>query len=197
MKRYVSIDVETTGRKPQKHNILEIGAVIDDLYTPIDKLARFHCYVERDYYVGDPQALAMNSNILKRIADKPGGYKYLRPFEVADSFRIFLNNNGYKAEDRIFCAGKNFAGFDDQFLKIDIPRWLDVIRVHRRCLDVGTLYFDPKIHDIPPNMEQCMKIAGLPGEVKHTAVEDALIVVKLIRCYYVDFEELSLSNYKV
>ena len=49
---YVSIDIETTGVDPKIHDIVEFGAVIDDLANPqpLDKLPRFHALFKKDNY---------------------------------------------------------------------------------------------------------------------------------------------------
>jgi DNA polymerase III epsilon subunit-like protein len=43
------------------------------------------------------------------------------------------------------------------------------------------LYFDLENDDSLPDMKTCMQRAGIDGEVAHTAMEDALVVVKLLR----------------
>ena len=47
----------------------------------------------------------------------------------------------------------------------------------------------------PPNTKTCMERAGLPGDVAHTAVEDARVVIQLVRlamarkAYWLKLEE--------
>lgn len=44
------------------------------------------------------------------------------------------------------------------------------------------MLFDPAIdHDGPPDSKTCMERCGLPGDVKHTALEDAEAVIHMIR----------------
>jgi len=45
-------------------------------------------------------------------------------------------------------------------------------------------YFDPFVDDEVPNTEKCMERAGIKGNVAHTALEDALVVVELIRKHF-------------
>jgi DNA polymerase III epsilon subunit-like protein len=70
--KYVSIDLETTGLNPHLHQILEFGAVIDDLSKPlnIDKLPRLHFYIDNGNITGDPYALTLNAGIIKTINEK-------------------------------------------------------------------------------------------------------------------------------
>ena len=77
-------------------------------------------------------------------------------------------------------AGKNYAGFDDRFLRC-LPGW-DVEKVfRRRVIDPGELYWNPLKDSELPNTEECMKRAGLEGVVAHTALEDAKVVARLIQ----------------
>ena len=50
--KYVSIDIETTGLHEDECDIIEFGAVIDDLrvMAPISKLPVFHCYFIKEFY---------------------------------------------------------------------------------------------------------------------------------------------------
>lgn len=107
--RYCSIDIETTGLDHRFHDILEVGAVLDDLtvQAPLAELPRFHCYVlphdERGYR-GDPFALSMNARILERIAKRnqpaqhpaevvPEGTLFLHPGEVAHRFAAWARKH--------------------------------------------------------------------------------------------------------
>jgi len=80
----------------------------------------------------------------------------------------------------ITVAGKNFATFDLKFLE-RLPRWKQLIKVRQRVLDPTILYIDWKEDDSPPSMSTCKKRAGLPPEITHNAVEDALDVIMLLR----------------
>ena len=95
--KYVSIDLETTGLDPETCDIIEIGAVIDDLEArgeqgearlPIKDLPKFHAYVVKESYQGEPYALSMHPKIFKRIATKEDGYLYLQPEEVGKVFGV-------------------------------------------------------------------------------------------------------------
>jgi len=174
MKPYVSIDIETTGLDPDTCQILEIGAVIDDWTTPVDELPVFHCYIDNGEIVGQPYALAMNTNILRAIAERKGKHVAV----VASCLWNWLCANGLQQGPDTF-AGKNFAKFDLQFLKY-LPGW-DRLEICHRSIDPGMLFWNPAIDNGVPSTEVCMERAGLTGPVAHTAVEDAKTVVELIR----------------
>lgn len=194
MKPYVSIDIETTGLDSNNHMILSIGAVIDDWVSPVDSLPKFHCYIDSGTLLqGSAYALSMHPKILRFIATggkerEPDqeGIKIIPSDDVSSYFLRWLQEWGIKPVDQhITAAGKNFAGFDQQFLK-RLPLWERYIRTQRRVIDPGNLYFDPRQDKGElPNMQTCMIRAGLPGTVKHTALEDAMTVVKLIRHWHV------------
>lgn len=188
MKPYVSIDIETTGLNPEHHQILEIGAVIDDWLTPVVKLPHFHCYVDNgDTLVGSPYALSMHPTILRRIATREGDYQYLYPQDVAPAFARWLEMYGILPRLRhLTVGGKNFASFDRQFLR-RLPGWDEMVPMQHRSIDPGNLYWNPLLDARGlPDAKTCMERAGIHGKVEHTAVADALVVVKLIRRWHKD-----------
>lgn len=180
--KYLSIDIETTGLNPENCQILEIGAVIDDGTTPIEDCPTFHCYVDHGLILGESFALSMHPTILCRIATHEEGYTYLQPWEVASQFRDFIKQYDLDSEnEKVFVAGKNFASFDARFLR-KLTNWDKYIKTHHRILDPAALYWQPAIDGAQlPDTKTCMERAGIDGEVAHTAVEDAIVVVRLIR----------------
>ena len=182
MKPYVSIDIETTGLNPESCQILEIGAVIDDFESPISALPTFHCYVDHGFYHGEPFALQLNALILGRLArieENKQFFSFLKPTGVAEEFACFLTRNKIDSR-RVPCAGKNFASFDKRFLE-KLPYWSNWIKLNHRTLDPAILFLDFDKDDGIPDTKTCMERAGILGEVAHTAVEDALTVVQLVR----------------
>jgi oligoribonuclease len=187
--RYVSIDIETTGLDPKVHDVVEIGAVIDDTtaVAPLEKLPIFHCYVVKDNYVTDPYCAFMHQSLFLRIADRKkyeGEYLFLHEHEVMPRFVHWLLENGFSKEGcvvpKFTPAGKNFGSFDLQFLnnKFDFSNH---VRCHHRILDPAVLYFNPTVDIEVPNMQTCLERAGIDEQVAHTGVDDAMQVVKLIR----------------
>jgi oligoribonuclease (3'-5' exoribonuclease) len=186
MKPYVSIDIETTGLESGVCQVLEVGAVIDDWKRPIDDLPTFHCYVDNgELLLGNPYALSMHPTILRRIASREEGYRYLEPDCVAGVFlQWLLDHDIDPSKQHLTAAGKNFGSFDRQFLE-QLPNWKEHVLTQHRCIDPGNLWWDPRVDEKGlPNTKTCMERAGIPGEVAHTAVEDAIVVVKLIRNWY-------------
>jgi oligoribonuclease len=184
--RYISIDIETTGLDPEKNDIIEFGAVIDDLkeLKPLEELPRFHTYILKTEYIGQPFPLAMHTQIFKRIADKEPGFQYTYPNKLGKAFKDFLLQNGFSPKEgsnhiTVNVAGKNFAAFDLQFLK-RLPKFCDDIRFSTRVLDPSILYFNIDDKRLP-DMAECLNRAGIVKAVQHTSIEDALDVIRLLR----------------
>jgi DNA polymerase III epsilon subunit-like protein len=156
---YVSIDIETTGLDPATCQILEIGAVWEDCR-------------------GDAYGLAMNAELLRRLSGQRESW-FLDENNVADDMAEWLKSCGWDGHTALTPAGKNFASFDRQFLK-RLPRFEKVVRLHHRTLDPAILYWQ-LTDDRLPDSKTCYERAGMDGKVAHTAVEDALSVVRLVR----------------
>jgi len=185
--KFVSIDIETTGLDPETCDIVEVGAVVGDLSsnTPVEELPTFHCYIIKKSYSGDPYALSMHPTIFRRIANVEKPYRYITPENFNAHFERFLVDNGFEYGERsgkvtFTPAGKNFAAFDLQFLNKHFGFSKYFSSAHR-VLDPAMLYFDLSVDTELPNTAECMKRAGMGGVVAHTAVEDARVVVDLLR----------------
>lgn len=200
--KYVSIDIETTGLDPHRHQIVEVGAVIDDLQSSVvDLLPTFRAVIVRDNYNISPYCITLHQKLFDLINtteyDKhdleafgehylshqpqrgekaPNNHELLCTEEHFNyAFHTWLRQHGYTDRDKIIVAGKNFASFDKRFLD---EIW--TVKVHHRILDPMMLF--TRIDDEkPPNLATCCERAGITLEDHHTAVGDALTVVKLLR----------------
>lgn len=176
---YVSIDLETTGLDPNNCQILEIGAVAQELGG--NEIERFHSILKHDEVYGSTFALNMNQRLLKAISEGEGK----EPREALDEFvkwvKKFKNST-----NNVVVAGKNFAGFDKPFLMAVDGRFRSMF--HRRVLDPAILYikFDD---EVAPDLATCLERAGLPNEVTHNAVEDAAQVRDLIEHHFAKCRE--------
>lgn len=207
MKKYISIDLETTGLDWETCQILSFGAVIEDRENrlPIKDLPRFHRIIRRDKIVGEPFALHLNSDLIQII--KEGDHPDLiNEYELIEHFWDFLHLNGFdqREESEIFSGqikiigekmiatknnqyssikinvvGKNFNGFDKRFLE-KIPNFLETFKINRRVLDPAPLFLEPTDEWLP-NLQTCMNRAGIESEVTHDAVQDAVDVIKVLR----------------
>jgi hypothetical protein len=176
---YVSIDLETTGLLPETCQILEFGAVFDDWSRPVEECPTFHCYISHNSVTGSPFALQMNAAILRKIATRQAGDPdFCDMHELAGQFSKWMYREcGWPlAEKQITPAGKNFASFDRGFLRL---HGFDNF-FHHRTLDPAPLFWRPEDEKLPDS-KACMERAGIEGDVAHTAVADALAVVRMIR----------------
>jgi oligoribonuclease (3'-5' exoribonuclease) len=182
---YVSIDIETTGLDPKTCQVLQIGAVVDDWETPVEELPTFNCYIEQGVIRGEPYALAMHAKIFQAMSNvtrwvASDGVSVCSLGSVTADFSMWLFDHGINSSEKMVVAGKNFAAFDRNFLS-QLMNWDWDIKMEHRFIDPGNMYYQPGIDDGLPNTEECLRRAGLPPHVSHTAVEDALDVVRLIR----------------
>jgi len=185
--KYISIDIETTGLDPNTCQVVEIGAVIDDMKTPLTQLPIYRYRVKRAIYSGQPYALAMHSHLFTDLAELDYGY-HDGSNDIVSSEKCFGGCfaawlDEHKIETPYTVAGKNFAIFDARFLS-RMYRVNELTPWHHCILDPGSMYARVG-DDIVPNMKVCIERAGIdisniPGK-PHTAIHDALVVCALIR----------------
>lgn len=184
--KFVSIDVETTGLDADNCDLLEVGAVIDDTNAPdvpLDDLPKFHGYIVRKNYKGEPYALSMHAEIFRRIAKKEKPYNYYTPDDLLWSFSDFLLINFPNlGKNKITVAGKNYQNLDKVFLsKMPESNYLEIL--HHRVIDPAMWFWNPFEDNELPSSKTCLERAGFKNEVAHTALEDAKMVVNLIRTH--------------
>jgi hypothetical protein len=187
------MDIETTGIG-MKCQVIEIGAVIDDLYTPISPvgaLPMFHCYVAWPMLQGEPYAFWMHgqSNLLKKLADRSSKYLFLKPEEVWTYFLGFIDKYmPFNRYGQINVAGKNFGYFDANRLE-QLPEWPGPYNGGKsiwshKFIDPGNLFWNPlEDTETLPNTKKVNLRCGMDGMVAHTALDDALGVVKQMRVW--------------
>jgi oligoribonuclease (3'-5' exoribonuclease) len=176
---YVSIDIETTGLDPATCQTLEVGAVIDDWKTPLDQLQRFRRVLTYETVTGSPYAMALNASLLNQIANPPQTCEFCKSEELGVQLAQWVKANGLDPM-HLQAAGKNFASFDMQFL-YRLPGFTSVVKFRHRVLDPAILYWRPLDDEKLPDSKTCYERAGLDSTVAHTAIEDALAVVRLVR----------------
>jgi oligoribonuclease (3'-5' exoribonuclease) len=113
----------------------------------------------------------------KDILDKLYSYKNEDALNIVKyKLTEFLSNA--KVNGKLNIAGKNFSGFDKLFLeKYNCFKSTILNKAHHRVLDVGSMYVN-NIDENIPDLKECLKRAGQNIDVPHTAVEDAILVVK-------------------
>jgi oligoribonuclease (3'-5' exoribonuclease) len=179
--RYLSIDIETTGLNPEKCQILEFAAVLDDTdkVCKISELPRLHLRFNLgEGFYGEPYALNLNGALIQKIFKKDD-----TECKIVDNRQLNILIKNFidlyiPYTDNVVVAGKNFHGFDKKFLdKIDT---FTGVKLSHRCIDPTVLFWQFADKELPSS-EKCYSRAGLVEDVKHTALEDVIGIIKLVR----------------
>ena len=196
--RYVSLDLETSGPDPLRHQVLELAVVLEDTRCPLPlaELPSFRRLLRHSEITGTAGALALNARLLAELAAAqagPAGAPELpadscSPAEVLPQLREFLRAQGYRpdAKDRVrfIMAGKNVASYDLLFLR-QLPGWGTLLRSEPATLDPAVFYLNWHKDSRLPSLSICKARAQLPDTaVAHEALADALDVVRLLRPFY-------------
>jgi hypothetical protein len=197
--KYISIDIETTGLDPETCQMIEFGAIVDDLNKDIqsyNELPTFTRIIKHEKYVGQPVALGLNQRIFMELGklehshgmeleDKMNELGVVDVDFFVDELYSWLMEIGYKPNKynkiHFVLGGKNVAGFDLQFLK-KLPRWNTKFIVDSRPVDPGMMYVDLIKDKRIPSLSDCKDRAGFADTiVTHNALEDAMDVIRLVR----------------
>lgn len=175
--KYLSLDIETTGLVPEKHEILEIGAVLFDTDSEEPTGKEFHVrIIHYNDFNADPLALTMNSSLLREIYEDN-----LPSMTYEDAFKSFEEWLAKNAVERISVCGKNVGSFDVPFLKakgFPTEKWFDC-----RVLDPSILFWQPQIDKFLPGSQKLYSRAGIKTDVAHRALDDARQVGAIVWNY--------------
>lgn len=199
--KYVSIDIETTGLSADKNQMVEFGAVVEDLSATsihVDDLPSFRAIIidpEGEYRIS-PFVMKMHTKLFEEIGsvqkdklEKEGWYTHeestakhtvivSHPFILVHRFLAWLRTyDCFSGKGKVIPAGKNFYGFDYRFIE---PLFKGGVQFHHRGLDPVMYYIKPTDRK-PPDLQLCCERADLPMSNYHTAVGDAKMVIDLIR----------------
>ena len=187
--RYLSLDLETSGPNPHRHQVLELAAVVEDSRHPLPlaQLPAFRRVVRHPEYAGTAGAIALNARLFEELAHKAPNPELCTPAELLPQLREFLLAHGFRPDKNdcvaVTMAGKNIAVFDLGFLK-ELPGYGTLVRADPAMLDPAVFYLNWHKDSRLPTMSTCKARAGLGREVAHEALADALDVVRLLRPFY-------------
>lgn len=115
--KYISIDVETTGLEKDRHQILSIGAILEDTTKklPFEEIPKFHAAILHNEISGSTYAINMNRKIIEAIAhyqsaedqDKKNdlvrmtGMQFYQEDKVVEGFFHWLCDNEMYMQDPI------------------------------------------------------------------------------------------------
>jgi oligoribonuclease (3'-5' exoribonuclease) len=159
--RLCALDLETSGRDPQKDLILQLGAVVFDTETK-ETLGTFQKLVHHERVQGETYALAMNADLLKEI-DNGNGYEWKA---VVGMLGEFLWDH---FRDTSPCAvGFNVGPFDVAFINANTHHRL----FHHRTIELGSLLMPIFASHEPVSSKQAAKLLN-KEDLDHTALADA------------------------
>lgn len=201
--KYISIDLETTGSNDDVHQVIEIGAVVDDLeeQKPIDELPEFHTYVGHDTYNVSEYCLGMHSDtgIFEKLSSYGDGQSdnIAGIGEAVIGLNTFIRDEleltGWPGESRgsLNVCCHNFTVFDFRFLRRAMDdhfgkasRESTVWDVNRiRPFDPCQFYMQPD-DDKVPGTRTAMKRSDMEPSVAHTAVADAKDMIRMTRRHF-------------
>lgn len=202
MFKYISLDLETTGLDEEVNQIVEVGAVFDTRGGPATvecrSLPKFRAVLILKELVTNPYCANLHASLWAEMLKATVGIHtdrfspnniftyYVLPQDFEEVFYGWLykvmNLDPFITQGvTINVAGKNPAGFDIPFL-LKLPGWRnDLIKFHRRVIDPAILCFDPEKDEVLPDLQTCLNRCGIDSTVKHTAVEDAMDIIKVLR----------------
>jgi len=202
--KYISIDLETTGIDPEQNQIIEFGAIIEDSKNPLSyeeskKYRRVILARDRVYNFSS-YAARLNANLIALISDIENGRADVKftnnsnltetafyVDELISDFKIWLLANGFiensQGTVQIVAAGKNFSGFDKQFINKLEPLTYG-LNIKYKAIDPAPYFIDWDNDLEPPSSDECLKRAGVDAKTNHEALADAWNVIQLLRTQY-------------
>ena len=209
--KYVSIDIETGGLSAVDHDVLEVGAVFDDLSNidvNTDRSNIFHAYIVRNTYRTQPTAAAMHERIWRIIRDKKDPQDpdalFLEPQHFASTFQDWLFTVGADVFPSHHISTSSPLSVESQRRSVlaacaatinvlgkNFASFDDTFLVNlpdfRQRIHIRKRIADPAILFLRPNDETlpdlrtCKERSKMFGDVSHSAVEDALDTIKVFR----------------
>jgi oligoribonuclease len=125
------------------------------------------------------------NNNLPIVVEHGQVFHYFRDF-LDDNNLLDLNESGYPNScTSLVIAGKNVAGFDIPFLSTlygfnKEDNFNDFFKFAHRTIDPAMLYLQ-STDNKPPSLNECLSRAGINKTVDHTAVGDALDVIRCLK----------------
>lgn len=173
--RFLVVDTETGGLDPDRHSLLQVGAVWLEVGGKLGE--QFNVNITRSDYVVTSEALAVN----KIDLSKHQGMDVWQAYEAFVKF-LDLPDCRCKKQEKIILAGNN-VHFDAAFLKCWLDPWFSEMPFSHRYLDLTSLVYQKYITG---EWTETMSLAGvlafygLNNDAPHTALGDAVATAKAL-----------------
>lgn len=175
--KHFALDLETTGTNPQEDQILSIGIVAFELSQNDNPMyyGTFECIIRHEKVTGQPYAMAMNQELLYRIAaandgDDPNEISATENTALYEMLKFF---EMWQPDGPVVLVGFNVGSFDLAFLKKRLrEQGYGTEYVCRRTIELGTYLMPVLGTNIPVKSSKAHEFYDL-GEVKHDALGDA------------------------
>lgn len=180
--KVMAIDIETMGLDPDEHQIIEIAFIH---YNALNgNMDRFHRYLlprNGVEYLGTPYCRRLHEEMIGKIINSK--VTAVTEQQAIDDLIAWLTGFGYGRFNKGFVPlGKNVTGFDLQFLK-KLPRAKERLVHKHRAIDIGTLMLR-KTDEVPPDLAECKRRAGLEPSVRHLAMDDAEDCLEIFNVWF-------------
>lgn len=209
----ISLDIETTGLIQTRDHVLSVAML------SFDPLAKGEIEVSPRTAVewrilwghihGEPKALAMNGPLLADIASAKAKIEavmcgplvhYIEPNKLSEVMTEWLQVRGF---EKPTVTGKNVGSFDLPFIRAHCSQhfksWGPMPKMRHRCLDIGSLLYDPTSDLCLPDTNECaIRLNVFPRKpetygyqlpegadsAEHSALPDAVFIADMIQAYY-------------
>lgn len=206
MNTIISLDIETTGLDPNKHDILSIGAV--------NVKTNDHFYAQIKH-----RDLCVNLESLKYTDINLAKWEGECLNKVASDFYRWLWNQKQDTKDLLIPLGFNVGSFDMKFLRNKLAIYSCGIfdeYFHYRCIDlnsiifynssngIGTEDFDSLKKRVTKNAQQsiCDNLENYPPYIKdkglHNALYDCYLNIEVwnyLKSMPINYDTLATYNY--
>lgn len=178
--KYITIDLETSGLDPEKHQILELVAVVDNFSRDkIDSTSVFHEYIKPLQFEIDTQICSLSE--ADRLTERGRN-----PDWVFQRFEQFIQDQ-FQDDD----------GCPESIISVTIPEVIQFINnakvkylpndmaiwrlIESQRLDLRSLYFNPQLNTNLPGLDDILEVNV---EENITPLTLVCSIIGSIRTYY-------------
>jgi len=124
---YCSIDIETSGLNPEKHQILSVGVIVENTAKklPFKEIPKFHCAIVREEIVGGLFALDLNRDLIRNINHWNTSNDEVKKYIESETGMIFCKEE--EVVQHLFRFLYRYGVLDSSFYLQDFERQIEFI----------------------------------------------------------------------